>query len=160
MAFSALEAANGACGDRTLIVVGHESSAVAAACKGLPGFVAVNDNYREGMGTSIAAAVTRLPPGADAALIVLADQPLVTAEHLRALIGAWSGEEDEIVASGFAGTQGPPALFPRGCYPLLAGLRGDKGARSLMRDPRVTVTIVDFEPAAIDIDTPEDIRRS
>jgi molybdenum cofactor cytidylyltransferase len=159
MVVRAVESAAGACDDRTILVVGNKAATVAAACEGAPGFIVVNDDYGNGMGTSIAAAINRLPPDADAALITLADQPLVTAAHLRALVDAWSGEDHEIVASAFAGTHGPPALFPRACYEALAGLRGDEGARKLLQDSRFRVTSVICEPAALDVDTAEDLRQ-
>ena len=159
MVTHAAETAAHACGDRMLLIAGRESGSVARACQGLPGFIAVNDDYANGIGTSIASAANRLQYVADAILITLADQPLVTATHLLALINAWNGDADAIVATGFASTSGPPALFARACFGDLANLRGDNGARSLLSDPRFSLTTVDFEPAAIDVDTPDDLRR-
>ena len=155
----ATAAAVSTCGERTIVVTGHESLSIAAACKGLPGFLVVNENYRSGIGTSIATAVRRLEHVAAAVVVTLADQPLVTGEHLNALVAAWSGGATEIVASGFAGTLGPPVLFASGCFADLAALEGDNGGRELLHDARFVVTTVQFEPAAIDIDTPEDLRR-
>jgi molybdenum cofactor cytidylyltransferase len=159
MAVRAVESASAVCDDHTILVVGHEAAAISAACIGAPGFIVVNDDYGNGMGTSIAAAMQRLPPGADAVLITLADQPLVTAAHLRALVDAWSGEDHEIVASGFAGTHGPPALFARASFQTLADLSGDEGARKLLQDSRFSMTTVICEPAALDVDTTEDLRQ-
>lgn len=159
MVVNAVRTAARACGDRTILVTGHESRRIAEACAGAAGFIVVNERYRDGIGTSIAAAVSRLRHVAGAIVVSLADQPLVTAEHLRALVGAWNGADDEIVASGFAGTEGPPALFGRGCFAELAALEGDNGGRALFHDSRFSVTTVAFEPAAIDVDTPADLRR-
>lgn len=155
----AIDAAVSACGQRTIVVAGHELLSIAAACKTLPGFLVVNENYRSGIGTSIATAVRRLEHVADAVLITLADQPLVSGAHLEALVDAWSGATTGIVASAFADTVGPPALFASGCFGDLAALDGDNGGRELLHDSRFVVTTVQFEPAAIDIDTPEDVRR-
>ncbi len=155
----AVETANSACGDRTLLVAGYESTDVIRGCVGLPGFIVVNDAYGDGMGTSIARAVRSVTHVADAVIILLADQPLITAKHLCALIENWSGDDNAIVASGFAGTQGPPVLFGRGCFDDLMQLQGDNGGRQLLDDRRFEVTIVDFEEALVDIDTPEDLRQ-
>jgi molybdenum cofactor cytidylyltransferase len=87
----------------------------------------------------------------------LADQPLVTAEHLRQLIDSWSGLENEIVATAYSGTQGPPVLFPRDTFDALRSLTGDRGARTILDDSRFSLKTVQFEPAAIDIDTPADL---
>lgn len=159
MVSRAVEVATGACGDCTIVVVGHRSAAVASACEGLPGFIVVNEDYTDGIGASIATAVNSIRHLADAILITLADQPLVTAEHLKALIDAWSGASDEIVATAFSATNGPPVLFASACFDALAGLDGDNGGRHLFSDARFGLKTIDFEAASIDIDTPEDLRR-
>ncbi|MDH4003964.1 MAG: NTP transferase domain-containing protein, partial [Gammaproteobacteria bacterium] len=87
------------------------------------------------------------------------DQPLITAHHLQALIDTWSGADDEIMATAFAGTTGPPVLFPRGAFEALGELSGDEGAKSVLRDPRFDVRTVPFEDAAVDIDTPTDLEK-
>lgn len=153
----AINTALKACDNRVLAVIGHEAKTVLAAIDSEPCFVTVNRDYGEGLGTSIAAAARACGENADALLLLLADQPLVTAQHLRALIDTWSGAEDEIVASSYSGTEGPPVLFPRGAFGALESLAGDKGARALFHDSRFRLRTVPFEPAAVDIDTPADL---
>ncbi len=146
-----------ACGERSVLVAGHEAPKVIAAANDYCRFLLVNDRYADGMGTSIALAARALSSVADALLIVLADQPLVTAEHLASLTEAWSGDDDEIVASRFDGLSGPPLLLPRGTFADLRSLEGDQGARVLLRDDRFRLKSIDFEAAAVDVDTPEDL---
>lgn len=153
----ALESASGACGDRTLLVTGYDNAAVARACTGLPGFVTVNESFASGIGGSIAHAVDLLSPLAAAIVIVLADQPAVDARHLAAIVNAWGGNDDEIVTTSYAGTQGPPVLFSRACFADLATLDGDRGGRHLFGDDRFRVTTVACEAAALDVDTPADL---
>ena len=155
----AAEIARATCGHRSILVTGHESAAVTAAAGAAPQFVIVNDRHAEGMGGSIALAARAVAHTADALLMLFADQPLVTAQHAEALIDAWSGAEDEIVATAFAGTAGPPVLFPRGAFDALGALSGDTGAKPLLQDPRFDVKTVPFEDAAIDIDTPADLEK-
>ncbi len=50
-------------------------------------------------------------------------------------------------------------LFASGCFDDLAELEGDNGGRKLLSDSQYDVTTLDFEPAAIDVDMPEDLRR-
>ena len=145
------------CEDRVITVIGHDRENVMQAMRADSGFFVVNDNYRTGLGSSIAAAARACSHCADAMLLLFADQPLVTAQHLRALVDSWSGSDREIVATAFDGTRGPPVLFPRGAFDTLAGLQGDTGARALFRDPRFRTTSVHFEAAAVDIDTPADL---
>jgi molybdenum cofactor cytidylyltransferase len=147
------------CGDCSILVAGHEGSAVTAAAGDAPHFVIVNDRYQEGIGGSIALAARAVSHAADALLLLLADQPLVTAQHLRALLAAWGGADHEIVATAFSGIVGPPVLFPRGAFDALGELTGDEGAKSILRDSRFDVTTITFEDAAIDIDTPADLEK-
>ena len=148
-----------ACGDRAVLITGYEWQAVSAACAPLPGFLIVNENHADGLGTSIAAAARSVRHVAQAIVVLLADQPMITAEHVQALCGAWSGAENEIVATAYADTVGAPVLFPSACFDELVMLRGDAGGRHLLSDERFSVVKVMFEPAAVDIDTPDDLKR-
>ena len=147
------------CADNTLLVAGFEQQSVVAAAAGECQFIAINDNYADGIGSSIACAARTLVHSADALLILLADQPLITEDHVNALLGAWSGDDDEIVATAYAGIQGPPVLLPRSTFPLLAELSGDSGARKILQDPDFRLTSVNFDQAAVDIDRPEDLKQ-
>ena len=153
----AIETAADVCGERVITVIGHDSESILGAVGAAPGFIVVNENYRDGLGTSIAMAAHTCRKCADAILLLLADQPLVPAEHLQALIDNWSGADDEIVATAFADTLGPPVLFPRGSFSALATLTGDHGAREILRDSTFSVGSVRFEAAAVDVDTPADL---
>lgn len=153
----AVEIANDVCQDRCVLVVGHNHQAVSAACQLAPGFMVVNENYADGLGTSLALAVKSIRHVASAVIVLLADQPRVTAQHARALADSWGGSDNEIVATSFADTRGPPVLFPAACFDELAELTGDKGGRHLFDDNRFRLRTVTFEPASVDIDTPEDL---
>ena len=153
------EIARTVCGDRSILVTGYESAAVTAAAGDAPQFLIVNDRHEEGMGGSIALAARIVSHVADALILLFADQPLVTAQHVETLVRTWSGAQDQIVATAFSGTVGPPVLFPSGAFDALGRLSGDTGARSVLRDPWVDLRTVPFEDAAIDIDTPADLER-
>ena len=153
----ALAAARACCGDHVLLVVGHDADRVIRSAGELSRFIVVNENYIDGMGASLAVAARTLAEGADAILVVLADQPFVDAAHLHKLCSAWDGSDDTIVATAFAGAQGPPILLPKSAFAELQALTGDAGARCLLADSRFRVTTVWNDAAAIDIDTPEDL---
>jgi molybdenum cofactor cytidylyltransferase len=147
------------CGARSVLVVGSKWQGVFDACAPLAGFLVRNPGWRSGIGGSIALGAGAVRHVAEAAVIMLADQPLVTAEHLAALIARWQRAPGTIVATAFAGVLGPPALFPGACLEQLAGLSGDRGARSVIGRAGARVEGVAFEPAAVDVDRPEDLRR-
>jgi len=153
----AVAAAAEVCRNRVVTVLGHDASIVLEAMESRSGFVVLNEDYRSGMGSSIATAARVCHGNSGALLLLLADQPLVAAEHLRKLIDSWSGSDNEIVATAYAGTQGPPVLFPSGAYQALRSMTGDQGARALFNDSRFSLKTVRCEAAAIDIDTPADL---
>jgi molybdenum cofactor cytidylyltransferase len=141
-----------------LLITGHDADAVQQAAAGCVDEVVFNPAHVEGMGTSIACGIRACRNDADAALVLLADQPRITGEHLRRLVDAWSGEAREIVATAFAKTLGPPALFGSGTFDVLVELRGDRGAKSLLSDDRFGVQTIPCDAAAIDIDTEAELR--
>lgn len=152
-------AAESVCGRHTLLVAGNEWRNVAAACAELQGFLVVNTAFREGLSTSIRAGVASLPGVADAVLLMLADQPLVTESHLRTLVGKWRESPDSIVASAYADALGPPVIFPRRFFASLKALRGDRGAKPVIDTNSDCVIAVECAAAAHDIDRPEDLER-
>ena len=109
-----------------------------------------NSAWHEGIASSIRTAVERA--GHARILFTLSDQPLVTPDHLRALIES----DAPIAATGYRSIAGVPAAFdPRFRDDLLA-LRGDAGARAVIE--RHGATVIPFEDAAVDIDREDDYR--
>jgi len=149
--------ARSVCGDNTILVTGHDSAAVAKSAGHAARFVIVNDRYADGMSSSIVAAVSTLAHTAGGILLILADQPLINSGHLQSMLDSWSGSRTEIVATAFADTSGPPVLFPSGTFPALTRLTGDRGARSVLQDNRFALKTIEFENAAVDIDTSRDL---
>jgi molybdenum cofactor cytidylyltransferase len=155
----AIAVATQSCGPRTILVAGHDWSAVRSACKPSSGYFVINENYQAGIGTSLALAVRSIQHVAAAIVVLLADQPMVTAEHVSALIARWSGSKREIVASAYANTSGVPALFASASFEKLGALTADQGARKLLDDPEFEVQHVEFQDAATDIDTVADLAK-
>jgi molybdenum cofactor cytidylyltransferase len=92
--------------------------------------------------------------GADAVLVALADMPRVTATHIYRLFDAADGL-DTVVASSNGAQPCPPALFGSNLFDELLDLKGDEGARDLIRRGHHVVT----SPAElVDIDTRADLR--
>ncbi|MEO0344732.1 MAG: nucleotidyltransferase family protein [Pseudomonadota bacterium] len=135
-----------------------EAALIDAACEASVGFV-INPNWQRGQGTSVAAGVAALSKDCDAVLMRLADQVLVSAEDIDALLRAWNAKPESIVAAEYDGVRGVPAVFPRRCFAALAALDGDQGARRIMASDDHVVT-VDLPHAALDVDTREDLARA
>jgi len=144
-----------------LVVVSPEGGeAIAAALRGLPIRIVVNERAQEGLGTSIAAAASAVAPSAEAMLLVQGDQPLVDRSMLEALIGEWRDIRAPFVASSYAGIVTTPVVFSRVVFGELRALGGDVGARAVLQRHASTGRVVAF-PAerGSDVDTPGDYRR-
>ncbi len=130
-----------------IVVVRAEADFV----EGLRGsLVVVNEEAAEGMASSIRCGVRNAGElEADGVVVMACDQVRLTAGHLRELIA----EPETVAASGYAGRVGIPAYFPAAVFGELMELRGDVGAREMLRGVRVVVD----EGLAVDIDTEEDL---
>jgi molybdenum cofactor cytidylyltransferase len=119
------------------------------------GFTTVeNDDPAAGQGHSIAlGAQAARAPGVDAILVMLADMPFVTADHIMALLDGMD-ESRAVVASTSGDWSGPPALFGDVHFDMLTRLSGDHGPRQLIR----TAKLITASPAILaDIDTRQDL---
>lgn len=140
------------------VVVGASADGVRAALATEAVSIVDNPDWASGLSTSLVRGVAALPAGADAVLILLCDQPAITAGDLGALVAAWRIEPELITAAAFSDRLGPPVIVPRSIWPQLAALRGDQGARSLL-GWHSEHTAVPMPHAAFDVDTPEDLAR-
>jgi CTP:molybdopterin cytidylyltransferase MocA len=129
-----------------VVVLGAEAERIAERCELGDAVVVVNPEWKEGMASSIHVGVGAVG-GADGVVLMTCDQPAVTAEHLLVLVAS-----GEVTASAYAGRQGVPAYFPAAAFAELLELRGDAGARELLRQAP-TVELVGGE---LDVDTAAD----
>lgn len=144
-------------GHSVTVVLGAHAAELAPLLRHSPANAVINRNWQDGLASSLRTGLGRVPGTADAVLVMLADQPQVTGEDLRRLVASWRTQPDAIVAAQYAGTAGVPAIFPRWCWRDLTELRGDRGARDVIRRHAARVVRVTMESASIDIDTPEDL---
>lgn len=144
-------------GQAVTVVLGANAAELAPLLRHTPAAVVINREWAEGMGSSVRTGVARVPATADAVMLMLADQPAVTTDDLRRLAGTWRRQPQCMVAAYYAGTVGVPAVFPREDFIALGALRGDAGARALLKRGGERVIRVPLHSAAIDIDTPEDL---
>ena len=135
-------------GVETVVVTNHGD-----ALRGLPVTILANPGAAEGISSSIRIAVEH---ARDARILfTLCDQPLVTSDHLRAMIAASA----PIVATSYAGALGVPAMLAPELHDELLGLRGDRGARAIIERHLPEVVAITSESAAIDIDTLADLAK-
>jgi molybdenum cofactor cytidylyltransferase len=153
------EAAAGSRAGSVLVVTGDQDAAIREAL-GDTAPTLRNDIAGEGLASSIACGVAEADArGATAVVLLLADQPAVSAGLLDHLLDAYESGRDP-VASDYEGGPGPPALFARRHYAALRALQGDRGAKALLQSEGDDVARVSFPEGALDVDTPADFARA
>ncbi|MEO5626460.1 MAG: nucleotidyltransferase family protein [Dokdonella sp.] len=141
-----------------IVVLGHDASRMRDVVADLPLRCVVAANHAEGMSASLCIGISELDKRCGGALVALTDQPALDATHLLALRNAWRDAPERAVASAYAGVLGVPALLPRGWFAEIAHLRGDVGARELLRTRSRDVIAIAAPLLARDLDTPADLR--
>lgn len=154
----AVRLATAVCNNAVTVVLGAQAETIHANLPD-PGIEVVrNPDWREGMASSIRAGIASLPDRADAALIMLCDQPMISETILSTLTQHWRQHPQSIVAGRYNNTHGVPAVFPRAFFAELLALRGDRGARQIMNVHPQRLETVPLPEAGIDIDTPADLQ--
>jgi molybdenum cofactor cytidylyltransferase len=139
-------------------VLGAHSERINASIKSSVATIVVNNDWEQGIASSIYAGLRTLDTQALGVLILSCDQPRLTAEHLRTLIEVFIAQPaPAIVASVYAGAHGVPAVFPRALFGDLLALKGDRGAHALMHHPPCPLIAVPFPGGEADIDEPGDL---
>jgi CTP:molybdopterin cytidylyltransferase MocA len=133
-----------------VIVVVRELDALMHRLQETGCLLVLNGEAAEGMAASIRCGVRVAETlHAEGVVVMACDQVLLRAEHLRALCA----EPGRVTASEYAGRRGVPAYFPAAVFGALLELRGDVGAREMLRE---AASVLD-EGLAVDVDTEADV---
>ena len=156
----AIDAAASAGLDEVVVVLGHESELIASALELPAGArVVVNDDYASGQSTSLRTGLTSLDSRAEAAAILLGDQPGLTSAAIRRVLDAFRESDAPILRALWQGTPGHPVVLARSEWESVRGLEGDKGARDLVAASARAEVIEMDEPPVADVDTWEQYER-
>lgn len=117
--------------------------------------IIVNQDWQQGLGSSIACGVKYIDRDADAVLVLLADQVQISADHIVVMAEAFVG--NNIVCATYCGSRGVPAIFPRSVFSQLQALTGDNGAKAVLHNPPISVVEIALPEAALDINRVEDL---
>ncbi len=141
--------------DQRLCVLGGGSAEVRGRVD-MSGFdVVLNEAFGEGCSSSIAAALSAVDERADVLVLMLGDQPGVTAQTVAGLLAGRGAAP--LAACGYDDGRGHPLAFARSVIGELAELHGDKGVWKLL--DRRAAEVVDVPVAGTvprDVDTWED----
>ena len=157
----ALDALSEAPVDEIVVVVGADAERLREACESHAVAIVENRDWAQGQSTSVRTGLGACDPDSRAAVVLLADQPLVGAGAVERLVEAFE-EGARVAVATYGGKPRNPVLFSREVWPLLvAELSGDEGARLLLRrHPELVVPVpCDGVGDPADVDTAEDLRR-
>ena len=122
----------------------------------------VNENYLDGMLSSVICGFRTLPEEAKAALIFLADQPQIPSPVTDLVIETWQKSGKGIVIPTFNGRRGHPVLIETRYKTEIEKLDPEKGLRVLAEKFKNDVYEVECNIPEIlrDIDTPEEYQNA
>lgn len=142
-----------------IVVIGSEAESMSMQLVPGDATICYNAQWAEGMSGSIHLGLQKLlelHPDMDCCIIAVCDQPFITTQLFKNLYEVANENDASIVASSYADTAGTPALFDKSQFAALMNLRGQEGAKKLLKSTAGELLLVPFERGAIDIDTQED----
>lgn len=150
--------------DHVIVVVGHDAKDVADELRvqqpDEPVQIVHNAEYTEGIASSLRAGLRSLDSDVACAVVLLADEPNVTPDAIRAVVAAWRRSDLPIARARYGDRPGHPVALDRSVWGRALALRGDAGVREIIRTRPELVHDVAIEgPAPVDIDRPEDFDR-
>ena len=152
-----------------ILVLGHQADQVRAQIAPYithPDITIIeNPVYLDGMSTSMHMGVktiisngykkSALSSHVDSALIMLGDQPMITAQIIDKLVTIYIATGKRIVAPLYAGKRGSPVFFDASLFPELLEVTGDEGGRTILERHRQDLELVEMGDALanFDVDT-------
>lgn len=138
--------------DQLLVTVGGAAAEVQAAVDLGDAEVVDNPEFSTGCGSSISAAIAHVDSASEGIVLLLGDQPGVSAETVRRLIE--EGGTSQVAVCRYADGRGHPFWFARSVFDDLRALHGDKAVWKVLESGRYSVTEVAIETVVpIDVDT-------
>ena len=145
-----------------VVVLGAQAEQMRLELTGLEVQVTENPDWEQGMGSSIQAGLTTLEtisPNLEGVVVMLCDQPLLTADFLDSLVQTHRDTSCPLVVSEYADTRGVPAFFSRALFSELQALPGTQGAKQIIMRHASDSISLPFPAGTFDVDTDSDYER-
>jgi CTP:molybdopterin cytidylyltransferase MocA len=134
-----------------VVVLGHAAEEILGAVDLQGAAPIVCEDWSEGQAASLRAGIRALD-GVDAAVVVLGDQPRITAEAVAAVAAAAG-----TARATYGGRPGHPVRLPRALLDRAGELHGDVGFREILEGEEVRDVEVGGLADPIDVDTREEL---
>jgi molybdenum cofactor cytidylyltransferase len=157
----AIDTARAVPAEQVIVVLGHASDRLLPELEGTPATVVLNDQWAEGVSTSLRGGLATVSSEARGVLVYPADMPLITPEVLRELVHRQQASGRPAAMTEAAGVRGVPVFITRSLFPALMIQEGDVGGAQYLRAHPEAVEAVHFADPDIvrDVDRPEDYDR-
>jgi molybdenum cofactor cytidylyltransferase len=141
------------------VVLGHDAPRARAALEGLACEPVLNPDYLRGVNSSVRAGIAAAD-AACAAVVVLADMPLVTTAMIAALVERYRSSEAPLVISDYSGVNAPPMLYDRSLFGELSSMEGEGCGKQVVKRHRGEALVLSWPAEALaDLDVPADVER-
>ncbi|HET9746748.1 MAG TPA: nucleotidyltransferase family protein [Chitinophagaceae bacterium] len=154
-----IDAAINSDADPVIVVLGANAEQILPEIDKSNVHVIINSGWEEGMASSIRVGLNEVlfnSPSAEAVILMVCDQPFISPGLINELVNTQNQTGKPIVSCNYGEAVGPPALFHRSLFNELMDLKGDLGARSIIRQHGDEAATILFPKGQIDIDTQED----
>ncbi|MDD4238489.1 MAG: nucleotidyltransferase family protein [Desulfotomaculaceae bacterium] len=143
--------------DEVMVVTGCREDEVSATIKDLPVNIIFNPHYEQGQGTSLALGVRTINIKTTAFLVFMCDQPLISPSLINMVIREFKERRSLALRPIYQGLPGHPVIFSSSLSLEMEALKGDEGARQVLKKlgNKVDYLLVQDEAVILDVDTPE-----
>lgn len=156
----AVRLVSGAGLDPVIVVLGHDAERARDELAGVSCEPVLNPDYERGVNTSVRAGIRAVLDRAAAAVVVLADMPLVTSDMIAALVEHYRHSDAPLVISDYEGVNAPPMLYDRALFEELLSMQGEGcGKQVVQRHRREALSLSWPTETLTDLDEPDDYER-
>lgn len=143
--------------DEVVVVLGHQSEEVRRHVSLVRSRFAETPDFGEGCSASIRNGLNAVSAKAEAAVLILGDQPEIETAAIRAVVEGWDRSHSPVVRVSYRGHSGHPVLVSRTIFPHIEVLRGDKGVWKLLEAHPEWIQEIELDlPHPRDVNTWED----
>jgi len=120
----------------------------------------VNPKWERGMGDTISFSVQAIAHKKYKGMVfTTCDQPYLNTSILKNILKGFEQSKKKIIVSKYENGQGIPSFFSNNYFNQLIKLKGDDGAKAIIKNNLGDVGFVEFEKGDIDIDTRQDLKK-
>jgi molybdenum cofactor cytidylyltransferase len=144
------------------VILGYRADEIASRIALSPqSRILVNQDFSEGMSSSVKCGIRNAPPDAEAFMILLGDQPLIDTPAIDTLIDAYRAGRHGITVPIYNGRRGHPVIFDARYRAELLSIN-DQGAREVVNRHTTDIFEVPMDTPAVfaDVDTHQDYQEA